>query len=212
MINLILVDPVTDLCREFETYFGGLPNVRFVNGYFQNLDEYDCMVSAANSFGIMDGGVDAAITAYFGEQLMERVQQRILDEWSGEQPVGTSMIIETLHEKHPYLAHTPTMRQPMDIRRTDNVYLAMWAMLNAVKNFNKISEQKIETIACPGLGTATGAVPFPEGARQMALAYKNFLNPPKEIDWNYAEHQKEIRFGGFRGLSRTMEGEEQESL
>ncbi|ECE9311446.1 phage tail protein, partial [Salmonella enterica subsp. enterica serovar Napoli] len=35
------------------------------------------MVSTANSFGLMDGGVDAAITAYFGPQLQERVQRNI---------------------------------------------------------------------------------------------------------------------------------------
>jgi O-acetyl-ADP-ribose deacetylase (regulator of RNase III) len=47
-------------------------------------------VNPANSFGMMDGGIDAAITAFFGIQLMERVQQRILDDFLGEQSVGTS--------------------------------------------------------------------------------------------------------------------------
>ncbi|EKT1386840.1 tail fiber assembly protein [Salmonella enterica] len=35
----------------------------------------------AETFGLMDGGVDAAITAYFGSQLQERVQDAVdLDE------------------------------------------------------------------------------------------------------------------------------------
>ena len=207
-MKLILVDPIEELCDAFESAFSAFDSVEVHNGYFEEVPEYDCMVSAANSFGIMDGGVDAAITKYFGRQLMARVQARIIDEWSGEQPVGTSMIVETTHPDHPYLAHTPTMRYPMSIFRTDAVYNAMWAMLNAVKNFNKTAETPIDIIACPGLGTATGAVPYAEAARQMALAYQNFRNPPQRISWLYAEaRQRAIRFGGYYGYSVPMEGE-----
>jgi O-acetyl-ADP-ribose deacetylase (regulator of RNase III) len=207
-MRLILVDPTADLCRAWEKYFAGLPDVEIVNNYFEELAEFDCMVSAANSFGIMDGGVDAAITRFFGFQLMHRVQDKILEEWRGEQPVGTSMIVETKHEKHLYLAHTPTMRYPMPIMRTDAVYNAMWAMLNAVANYNRANNSPIKIIACPGLGTATGAVPPLEAARQMALAYQNFLNPPQVMNWEYADkRQRAIRFGGYYGFTMRMEDE-----
>jgi O-acetyl-ADP-ribose deacetylase (regulator of RNase III) len=43
----------------------------------------------------MDGGIDFAISQFFGWGLENNVQRRILDEYSGEQPVGTSMIVET---------------------------------------------------------------------------------------------------------------------
>ncbi len=59
------------------------------------------MVSAANSFGLMDGGVDAAITTFFGSQLQARVQNHILREYLGEQPVGSAFVIETGHNYHP---------------------------------------------------------------------------------------------------------------
>ncbi|MFZ6030438.1 MAG: macro domain-containing protein [Chloroflexota bacterium] len=136
-LTLILVDPKPPLHAAFQKYFDGLPNVETVTAYFEDLPVFDCMVSAANSFGLMDGGVDAAIVQYFGQSLMQRVQQHILDEYLGEQPVGTSFIVETGNPKHPYVAHTPTMRIPMDISRTDNVYRAMWAMLLAVAHHNK---------------------------------------------------------------------------
>lgn len=96
-MKIILVDPNAALCDAFKEYFAELPYIEVVKGYFENLPAYDCMVSPANSFGIMDGGVDAAITAYFGRQLMERVQQKIVEKFMGEQPVGTSMIVETGH-------------------------------------------------------------------------------------------------------------------
>ena len=78
------------------------------------------MVSAANSFGLMDGGVDLAITRFFGEPLMQRIQTRILEEYLGEQPVGTSLIVETGHPAHPFVAHTPTLpgRSVAEARQT----------------------------------------------------------------------------------------------
>ncbi|MEO1290807.1 MAG: macro domain-containing protein, partial [Chloroflexota bacterium] len=123
-----------------------------------------------------------------------------------EQSVGTSFIIETNHDKHPFLAHTPTMRVPLDIQHTDNVYLAMWAMLLAVHNHNKHHDHKIDNVACPGLGTGTGRMPFKEAARQMALAYKHYLNPLERISWQYAgDRQLSIRFGGSDGFSMPMD-------
>lgn len=195
-IRLILVDPNSELCQAFRTAFGDLPNVSVVQGYFERLPQFDCMVSAANSFGLMDGGVDGAITRYFGAQLQERVQQHILDVYLGEQPVGTSFIISTGHPEHPYLAHTPTMRVPMVITDIDVVYRAMWAMLIAVHNHNRHSERPIRTIACPGLGTATGRVPLVDAARLMAQAYRHYLERPTAITWEVAHaRQQAIRYG-----------------
>jgi O-acetyl-ADP-ribose deacetylase (regulator of RNase III) len=182
-IELILVDPNEALCREWRHAFEKSPGVSVVCGRFEELPEFDCMVSAANSFGLMDGGVDLAITRFFGVQLMERVQTRIVQEYLGEQPIGTSFIIETHHPRHPFIAHTPTMRVPMAISTTDNVYVAMWAMLLAVRRHNTSSSTRIRTVACPGLGTATGRVAVDEAARQMALAHDWYLHPLEIIDW-----------------------------
>ena len=77
------------------------------------------------------------------------------------------------------------MRVPMPIAGTDNVYLATKAMLQAIKDFN-VAQQRIEIVVCPGLGTATGRVPLEEAARQMALSYRYYKNPPQSIDWNAA--------------------------
>ncbi len=205
-LHLILIDPKRSLCEAFEKRFSKLSNVDVVVGKFEELPTFDCMVSAANSFGLMDGGVDAAITNFFGYELQERVQKRIIEEYLGEQPVGTSIIVETNHPKHPFIAHTPTMRVPMDIAHTDNVYLAMWAMLLAVRKHNQFSEQKIYTIACPSLGTGTGHVPYTQAARQMALAYEHFLNPPTYLDWRYADKiQGQVRYGGDMGFNLPPE-------
>ncbi len=60
--------------KAFPQAFQQLPNVEIVHGYFEQLPVFDCMVSAATSFGLMDGGVAAAITDFFGVGFMQRVQ------------------------------------------------------------------------------------------------------------------------------------------
>jgi O-acetyl-ADP-ribose deacetylase (regulator of RNase III) len=195
MKKLLLADPNAALCAAWAAAFQDYPEVEVFNGRFEQLPAFDCMVSAANSFGLMDGGVDLAITNFFGDALPARVQQVILARYNGEQPVGTSFIVETGHPKHPFLAHTPTMRVPMPIANTDNVYLAMKAMLQAVRDFNAGGE-RIQIVACPGLGTATGRVPAAEAARQMALAYHYAQNPPQAISWPAAAARHRRILGG----------------
>lgn len=181
-MRLILIAPNLSLYKAFQEFFDYLPNVEIVNNYFEWLTEYDCLVSPANSFGMMDGGMDAAIIRFFGRSLEDKVQQRILDDYLGEQPIGTSLIIKTGHPKHPFLAHTPTMRVPMKIQDKDVPYVAMWAMLLAVRQYNKDFPNSINSVVCPGLGTGIGRVSYSEAARQMALAYDHFLYPPKLIN------------------------------
>ncbi|MEO8608298.1 MAG: macro domain-containing protein [Chloroflexota bacterium] len=203
-MKFILVDPNPAICNAWREHFQPLSDIDIVNDYFESLPDFDCMVSAANSFGLMDGGVDLAITRYFGDDLMLRVQERIIAEYFGEQPVGTCMIVETGHPQHPYIAHTPTMRVPMAIAYTDHAYLAMWALLRELHRHNQTAERKIEIVACPALGTGYGRVPAREAARQMALAYRNFIYPPKEISWPYAgDRQAKIGFGGDDGLRQS---------
>ncbi|MEL6381663.1 MAG: hypothetical protein AAFQ89_04160 [Cyanobacteria bacterium J06626_18] len=37
-------------------------------------------------------------------------------------------------------------------------------------------------MVCPGFGMGIGQVPYAEAARQMAVAYDNFLHPPKMLN------------------------------
>lgn len=153
-MSLILCDCNLNLCKEWQRYFKNETNVKVICDDFRNVSEYDCVASPANSFGIMDGGFDGALINYFGHELMKRVQDKIRAEYAGEQPVGTCLIVETGNKKHPYLAHTPTMRIPRVIREYDTVYNAMRAILLATQKHSDI-----KTVLCTGLGTATGKTP-----------------------------------------------------
>lgn len=189
--KLVLLAVTKEMYNAFRDRFDRWENVEVFYGRFESLEQVDCLVSPANSFGLMDGGMDQLIIDYFGKDLEARVQQHIIDNFMGEQPVGTSFTIETNHNIIPYLAHTPTMRLPRDISRTMNVFFAMKAMLNVIeKNDN------IKTIAVPALGAGTGNVPPSEVARQMEKAYEHFMLRPKKIDVQFAYDRTVISESG----------------
>ncbi|HEY2910684.1 MAG TPA: macro domain-containing protein, partial [Gemmataceae bacterium] len=139
----------------------------------------------------------------FGETLMRRIQHHILNHYFGEQPVGTAFIVPTKDRTLPFVAHAPTMRVPGSIEGTDKVYAATWAALLAIQAHNQGSEQRIEVAAFPAMGTGFGGVPFREAARQMAVAYRHFLEPPHRLDWDFvAERQLAICYDGKQQVAR----------
>src|ERR1700738_4995303 len=153
LAGLWLGHPEEAMCEAFRQRFAGLPGVRVIRGRFEDLEPHDCFVTAGNAFGLMTAGIDAAVVRRFGEALMKRVQQRILDQFFGEQPVGTAFIVPTEDPTLPFLAHAPTMRVPGSIAGTDKVYAATWAALLAIQAHNQTADRKIEVAALPALGT-----------------------------------------------------------
>ena len=137
--GLWLVHPDDAMCAAFHERFAGLPNVCVVKGRFENLEPHDCFVTAGNAFGLMTAGIDAAVVRRFGEDLMRRVQHRIMDEYFGEQPVGTAFVLPTGDPSLPFVCHAPTMRVPGNVVGTDKVYAATWAALLAVVAHNRAS-------------------------------------------------------------------------
>ena len=191
-IDLWLIHPDAEMCSAFRRRFDGLPNVRVIESRYENLPPHDCFVTAANAFGIMNAGIDAAVIAKFGESLMQQIQHRILDEYLGEQPVGTSFLEATGDRDYPWVAHTPTMRVPGSIRGTDQVYSATWAALIAIYR-HKCDGETIASVVMPAMGAGFGGVPFDEVARQMAAAYRHYLSPPPRMNWDMvAARQKAI--------------------
>lgn len=132
----------------------------------------DALVSPANSFGFMDGGLDLKISERFGWEVEGRVRQQLLDAHDGELPVGQAILVPT-HDPHiPWLISAPTMRVPMRVDTTANAYLAFRAILRLVRAHNAAHpDAPLRTISCPGLGTGEGRMPPRLCARQMRRAY-----------------------------------------
>ncbi|MEO1527304.1 MAG: macro domain-containing protein [Planctomycetota bacterium] len=202
-IDLWLIHPNEEMCVAFRTRFEGLPRVSVIQKRFEELPPHDCFVTAANAFGIMNAGIDAAVIRFHGEELMSRVQTRILDEYLGEQPIGTSFIEATGTPGYPFIAHSPTMRVPGSIQGTDKVYAATWASLIAVYQYKVSHPDAINTVVFPAMGAGFGGVPYGEVARQMAAAYRHYLSPPHRMNWDMvANRQRSIHYDGDRQVSR----------
>jgi O-acetyl-ADP-ribose deacetylase (regulator of RNase III) len=205
-MRLIIVDRGKDTCDALRWQFRSHQEVEIVCGQFEELPAFDCVVTAGNSFGLMDAGMDLAVVRFFGRLVMERIQQRILEDHLGEQPVGTCLVVPTGNSAHPFVAHAPTMRVPMNIQGTDHVYLALWASLTAVHRHNRTESRKIGTLACPGLGTGTGGMDSLEAALQLRLAYEHFVRPPQFINPSMAQERHErIHYGGRWGFEHPRE-------
>jgi O-acetyl-ADP-ribose deacetylase (regulator of RNase III) len=151
-----LVHPQEAMCGAFARRFANLRGVRIFRGRFEDLPPHDCFVTAGNAFGIMTAGIDAAVVHRFGESLMQRVQDRVLNDYFGEQPVGTALVIATGDEAIPFVCHAPTMRVPGPIDGTDKVYCATWAALLAIQAHNVAAEQHIAIAAFPAMGAGFG--------------------------------------------------------
>ena len=154
-------------------------------------EKANAIVSPANSFGFMDGGIDA-IYSFRWPHIQKELQDFLLQNCYGELPVGTAVIISTGEKDIPWLISAPTMRVPMDVIGTVNAFLAFRAVLIQVKAHNSLNEEKlhINSILCPGLGTAVGRMPHDICALQMLFAYKVVMkNTPAIVDdlteaWN----------------------------
>jgi O-acetyl-ADP-ribose deacetylase (regulator of RNase III) len=159
--------------------FAGVKDVKVVEGDIL-IEACDAIVSPANSFGYMDGGIDLTYLRFFGRELQSRVQEKIKGGFHGELPVGQAAIVATRHEMIPFLVAAPTMRIPDRIGSTVNVYLAFRAALLAVLAHNDHTPDSIRTLRTPALGTGVGSMPLTRAAHQMRAAYASVFEKP---DW-----------------------------
>lgn len=152
--------------------------------------ECDALVSPANSFGFMDGGLDARYRHHFGDDIQMVVRRQIHAYHHGELLVGEADIVETGNEKIPFLIVAPTMRVPMILQNSVNAYLAaravfilcLYGHFKTGRYAGQRVSQAVHTLAMPGLGTGVGRI----GARVCAgqvrralddILYKKYAMP-----------------------------------
>lgn len=172
--QIILCDIQRAVVDAWQSYFEGIAGVAIIHANIFD-QEADALVSPANSFGRMDGGLDEQIVDFLGETIQDAVLDIIYDRHEGELVVGLAEVIPTNHAHFPYLVCAPTMRVPQNVSRTVNPYLAFRAALRAVRDFNKAQGFPIHSLLVPGLGTSTGYMPPLRAARQMRAAYDHIV-------------------------------------
>lgn len=175
VVFLHAIDP--RMAAAWAKSFGADSSVRIIEGDIL-AGTSGALVSPANSFGFMDGGIDLAYRNFFGMDIQRRVQTKIQADHFGELPVGQAFVVPTDNVRLPFLVVAPTMRVPDRIADTVNVYLAFRAALLAVVRHNGSAAIEIETLHVPALGTGVGAMPIDRAARQMHAAYESVFGHP----------------------------------
>lgn len=195
-MKLYLCDRWPELIAAWRKRFASQPDVEVVEGDIFELGA-DALVSPANSFGFMDGGLDHQISDRMGWHIQDAVQRAIRARPLGELLVGEALVMPTRDVRTPWLIAAPTMRVPMRIPESVNAYLAMKAILAAARAHT--AEIPITSVAIPGLGTGIGKLGPETAAHQMWRAYDelvlgNYTPPTSFAD---AQHR-------HLGLNRTV--------
>ncbi|KZT71124.1 macro domain-like protein [Daedalea quercina L-15889] len=162
--------------------------------------EFDCVVSPANSYGIMDGGFDYYLSEALSPKgdimaLTRCAQAALKARHFGFAPPATCTLVPLSPElrQNPrfprcsVLAVCPTMRYPVDVSwHEDLVYNTIWSLLVEVEHWNERADrakeggQRIRKVCMTGLATGVGGVSKETCARQMILAVKHFLDVRSE--------------------------------
>lgn len=161
---------------------GDLPEVNVHHGSLFDLD-VDAVVSPANSFGFMRGGIDAQYNRFFGGHVEDRLRALLAAKYDGELPVGGAEILATDHARLRHLICAPTMRVPALVSGTVNAYLAARAALRLVKTGQFAPGSGghghvghvVQSIAFPGLGTGTGGLDPRTCALQVRAAIEQVV-------------------------------------
>lgn len=111
------IDIITKSETAFEALKGAFSDCKDVNILFKDVldidTRYDCIATAGNSFGLMDGGFDSAIRKKLGRKLEIVIQNFILTEYEGEIPVGCAFPVQANVGNVSFVIYAPTMRVPL---------------------------------------------------------------------------------------------------
>jgi O-acetyl-ADP-ribose deacetylase (regulator of RNase III) len=167
LVRLSICDSNRDVAEGLAAGFDDVADVEVLHGDLFDLD-CDAVISPANSFGDMSGGIDQRIDRFYDGAAQRETMKRIAERYHGELPVGTATIIALESKRFPYLIVAPTMRAPSRVSGTLNAYLALRAALAAVIDHNRAGLPPISRIAVPGLGT--GSAEWPPTRRRSRCA------------------------------------------
>jgi O-acetyl-ADP-ribose deacetylase (regulator of RNase III) len=196
-LKIILAAVERDLADAWQRHCGDLADVTVHRGSILDLS-VDAVVSPANSFGFMDGGIDSLYSYHFGWDVQEKLQERIRTHHHGELLVGAAEIVETGNPRIPFVIAAPTMRVPMILRDSVNPYVAARAVFLLVRRgivlagefAGKPVAAVVSSVALPGLGTGVGRVGPNTCARQVRKAIEEVVLDGGQFPRTWAEAQQ----------------------
>ncbi|WP_245607139.1 macro domain-containing protein [Pseudonocardia spinosispora] len=163
--ELVLVAVDEPMASAWDRVAAARPWARVFRGSVTDLT-VDAVVSPANSFGLMGGGIDGVYARWL-PGIERRVRAEIGSTHAdGELPVGSALLVST-GAKAPlpaWLISAPTMRNPGE--RLDpageNAYAAAMAILTLWRDGTTSDGEPVKDVvrsfALPGLGTGVGGL------------------------------------------------------
>ncbi|KAH9917316.1 macro domain-like protein [Fomitopsis serialis] len=163
-------------------------------------DQFDCIVSPANSYGRLDGSFDWYLAKELAppdqfEAPTQIAQAVLYKQWRGYAPPGTCTLVplkDTVCAANKYacsyIALCPTMRIPENVKwNREIVYNCMWSLLVALDRHNAsvasaaagrggAAGTAVKKVLMAGLATGVGRVSAERCAQQMALAVKHYAD------------------------------------
>lgn len=175
-MKITLLDVKPAMVAAWKEICGDLPNVEIKQCSFHAF-KGDAIVSPANSFGFMDGGIDWKYSEHYGWDVQARLQTQIMKYYYGELHVGQAVLTPITSDKGVrFVIAAPTMRSPMVLgEQTINPYLATRAALIRAKDITSNQGGGPPSICFPGMGTGCGKVPFKLCAHQMRRAIEQVM-------------------------------------
>jgi O-acetyl-ADP-ribose deacetylase (regulator of RNase III) len=180
-VRLVLCAVDEPLALAWTEAVAGRRDVEVHRGSVLDVDA-QAVVSPANSYGWMRGGIDAVYAQAF-PSIEQHVRSAVLAYHGGELPVGQALIVPTGVLSPTWLISAPTMREPGELLPPDTVhpYLAARAVFHLWRDGRLEDERPVRrvvrTIALPGLGTGVGGVPPQNCARQVMAAWDEVFDP-----------------------------------
>lgn len=171
-MKILFRDNNVDVYDALLSMFINVPNVIVEHcDIFKDDPVADAIVSPANSYGYMDGGIDLAYCKYFHNSMkLQYDLQKYLknSKWDGILPIGQAVVIPTGNKKIPNMISAPTMVLPGPVPYTQNAFKAFFATLCMAELY------VMDSILCPGFCTLTGEMNPIVAAHQMRSAYKEY--------------------------------------
>lgn len=148
----------------------------------------DAIVVAANSLGIMGGGVALAVRREAGSETEDEARRR------APIPVGEAIVTSSGRTGFKGIIHAPTMEKPGLRIPPENVYKATLASL-------KVADASgFQSLAIPGMGVGVGGVRREDAARLMLQAVRDFS--PRVLQKVLLIDLDEMMVECWRGSSR----------
>lgn len=161
--------------------------------------QYDVLISPANAYGDLRGGIDIIYFQLLGKyQLQDKIKDTIKTQAFGEIHLGDYLMVplDIVEAKPKILILCPTMTVPTELsQKSRNPYLFMRAVIKAVRKIQSLIPDKKIKILCPIPCVGVGNMDIKLVSKQIAIAIEsmNFKGIIHDINMRTKEEEAKCK-------------------